>query len=161
MVRGKKPATAIDEAKRFAERMGYHWMDNTDTDMHFDFLFYKTDSARVVKVRQTRNRIDPDIIYEEEYPDEVTGLRNLPFPPYIFREIWLKTRSERVFRRLHVLDWVVGDIETWRPDGYTNPHFRKDLPVKPGPTGKFIVSKIPGTRITPPPDTANKNEAKK
>lgn len=150
MARGKKPTTMLDEAKRFAERMGYHWMGNAEPDLKFDFLIYKKDSVRVVKVRQVRNRIDPDVFYEKKYPDEVRGLRALPFPPHVFRELWLKTRGEKIFRRLHVTDVSVGEIEWWGADGYTNPHVRKQVPEKSGPAGKFIVSKLPSTRLYPP-----------
>lgn len=153
MTRGKKPAASIAEAKGFAERMEYRWMENTEPDLPFDFLIFKTDSVRVVKVRQTRYHIDPDVFYEKNYPDEVAGLRNLPFPPYVFRELWLKTRGEKVFRRLHVTDVSVGEIEWWGPDGYTNPHARREMPKKRGPTGKFIVRQAPGTQLNPPPAT--------
>jgi hypothetical protein len=153
MTRGRKPTTAIDEAKGFAERMGYRWMENTEPDLLFDFLIFKTDSVRVVKVRQTRYHIDPDVFYDKNYQKEVAGLRNLPFPPYVFRELWLKTRGEKVFRRLHVTEVSVGEIEWLGPDGYTNPHARQEIPVKSGPTGKFIVRKAPGTRLNPPPAT--------
>jgi len=30
MTRGKRPAGAISDAKKFAERMGYRWQENTD-----------------------------------------------------------------------------------------------------------------------------------
>jgi len=153
MTRGRKPTTAIDEAKGFAERMGYRWMENTEPDLLFDFLIFKTDSVRVVKVRQTRYHIDPDVFYDKNYQKEVASLRNLPFPPYVFRELWLKTRGEKVFRRLHVTEVSVGEIEWLGPDGYTNPHARQEIPVKSGPTGKFIVRKAPGTRLNPPPAT--------
>ncbi len=151
MTRGKKPDAAIAEAKGFAERMGYHWMENAEPDLPFDFLIFKTDSVRVIKVRQARNHIAPDVFYEKEFPDEVAGLRSLPFPPGIFRELWLKTRGERVWRRLHVTAVGVWEIEWWGPDGYTNPHARREIVKKHGPTGKFIVRKFPGACITLPP----------
>jgi len=69
MTRGKKPTTANAEAKGFAEWMGYRWMENTEPGLPFDFLIFKTDSVRVVKVRQTRYHIDPDVFYEKNYPD--------------------------------------------------------------------------------------------
>jgi hypothetical protein len=30
MTRGKKPEAAINDAKKFAEKMGYQWQENTD-----------------------------------------------------------------------------------------------------------------------------------
>lgn len=141
MTRGRKPITARAEAEKFAERMGYYWMENPEPDMPFDFLIFKKDSVRAVRVRQTRNQIDPEAFYEKKYPDEVAGLRSLPFPPFVFRELWLKTRGEKVYRRLHVTDFSVGEIEWWGPDKYTNPHARREIPAKHRPTGKFIVTK--------------------
>jgi hypothetical protein len=156
MTRGRKPTTAIDEAKRCAEKMGYRWMENTAPDLAFDLLIFKKDSVRAVKVRQTRYHIDPGIFYEINYPEEVAGLRNLPFPPSVVCELWLRSRGERAFRRLHVTDVSVGEIEWWGPDGYTNPHARQEVQKKRGPTGKFIVKEVPGApRILPsasPPD---------
>jgi hypothetical protein len=53
-MRGQRPIATILEAKGFAERMGYHWMENNKKELPFDLLIFKPESARVVKVRQTR-----------------------------------------------------------------------------------------------------------
>jgi len=130
--------------------MGYHWMENPEADLLYDLFIFKKDSARAVKVILARNRMDPDIFYDKKYHTEAEGLRSLPFPPHVIREIWLKSRGEKIYRRLHVTGVSVGEIEWWEPDGYVNPHARKDLPERRGPTGKFIVSKIPAPRLYPP-----------
>ena len=124
MTRGKKPEAAIAEAKEFAERMGYLPMDNPHEDLPFDILIFKRESVRVVKVRQTRYHIDPNEFYEHQFPEVIQGLRNLPFPPFILRELWLRTQHERVWRRLVVHDLSIEEIEWWGPDEYTNPHAR-------------------------------------
>jgi hypothetical protein len=124
MTRGRKPEAAIAEAKGFAERMGYLPIDNQHDDLMFDFLIFKRESARVVKVRQTRYHIDPNGFYDQQFPDEIQGLRNLPLPPFILRELWLRTQHERVWRRLVVYDLSVEEIAWWRPDEYINPHAR-------------------------------------
>jgi len=124
MTRGRKPEAAIAEAKTFAERMGYRWIDNPHADLLYDFQIFKPESVRLVKVRQTRYRIDPEAFYDKTFPKDVHGLRELPFPPFIFRELWLRTQHERIWRRLHVTEVSVGEIEGWGPDGYTNPHAR-------------------------------------
>ena len=124
MTRGKKPEAAIAEAKGFAERMGYLPMDNQYDDLMFDFLIFKRESVRVVKVRQTRYHIDPNGFYDQQFPDEIQGLRNLPLPPFILRELWLRTQHERVWRRLVVYDLSVEEIAWWGPDEYINPHAR-------------------------------------
>ena len=59
MTRGKKPVAACAEAKKFAERMGYQWLEN------------------------------PDTIYEKLIPDDLREVRALPFPPWFPKEIWL------------------------------------------------------------------------
>ena len=39
-MKGRPPATLKDEAKEWAEKMGYHWAENTDLSVPFDgFLF--------------------------------------------------------------------------------------------------------------------------
>ena len=124
MTRGKKPAAAIAEAKGFAERMGYRSLDNTDNDLPFDFLIYKPESIRLVKVRQTRFRIDPYDSSDQICPEEVAGLRTLTFPPYVIRELWLRTQHERVWRRFMIGAGSVEEIVWWGPDSYTNPHSR-------------------------------------
>ena len=103
MTRGRKPEAAIAEAKGFAERMGYLPIDNPYDNLMFDFLIFKHESVRVVKVRQTRYHIDPNGFYDQQFPDEIQGLRNLPLPPFILRELWLRTQHERVWRTVGCL----------------------------------------------------------
>jgi AAA+ ATPase superfamily predicted ATPase len=124
MTRGKKPEGMIAEAKSFAERMGYRWQENPDTDLAYDLLIFKPAYIRLVKVRQTRYRIDPEAMYEDLFPDEIRNLRGLPFPEFVLRELWLRTRAERSWRRLVVHNVAVSEIEWWGPDDYTNPYVR-------------------------------------
>jgi len=81
MTRGKKPVAAIDDAKKFAERMGYHWQTNEHPDLLYDLFIFKPDAACIVRVRQTRYRIDTDTMYEKLIPDNLHEVRALPFPP--------------------------------------------------------------------------------
>ena len=124
MTRGKKPEAAISEAKEFAGRMGYMTIDNPHENLLFDFLIFKPESVRLVRVRQTRYHIDPNGFYDQQFPDEIQGLRSLPFPPYILHELWLRTQHERMWRRLVIHNLSVEEIEWWGPDKYTNPHAR-------------------------------------
>jgi hypothetical protein len=124
MTRGKKPDGTMKEAKGFAERMGYRWQENPDEDLPYDLLIFKPASVRLVKVRQTRYRINPESFYEDFFPNEIRGLRGLPFPPFILRELWLRTQHERAWRRLIIYDFAVSEIEWWAPDDYTNPYVR-------------------------------------
>jgi hypothetical protein len=124
MTRGRKPVAAIAEAKTFAERMGYRWQENSHPDLAYDLFIFKPGAASIVRVRQTRYRIDPDTIYENLIPDDLREVRSLPFPPWIPKEIWLRTQHERTWRRLRIFDLSVEELEWWGPDDYTNPHAR-------------------------------------
>lgn len=77
-----------------------------------------------MKVRQTRYQINPDMIYKDLLPDDLREVRELPFPPWILRELWLRTQHERAWRRLQVCDQSVLELEWWGPDDYSNPHAR-------------------------------------
>jgi hypothetical protein len=125
MTRGKKPAGAISDAKKFAERMGYRWQENTDNpELAYDLHVFKPGYAFLVKVRVLRNHINPDIFYEDLLEDDLRDVRALPFPQWMPREIWLRTQHERTFRRLRVHDVAVAEIGFWNPDEYVNPHAR-------------------------------------
>ena len=125
MTRGRKPVAAIREAKKFAERMGYRWQENTDNpELAYDFIAFKPGSAMLVKVCVVRNHINPDTMYEDLLADVLREVRALPFPAWMPREIWLRTRHERDWRRLRVYDVAVGEVGMWEPDGYTNQHAR-------------------------------------
>jgi len=76
----------------------------------------------LVKVRVVRNTISPDTFYEDLQSDDLREVRALPFPQWMPREIWLRTRHERTFRRLRVLYVAVAEIGFWNTDEYVNPH---------------------------------------
>lgn len=121
MTRGQKPLAAIREAKKFAGKMGYRWQENAENpEIGYDFLAFKPGYAFLVRVRQTRYRIDPDITYDELLPEVLREIRNLPFPARMPRELWLRTQHERTWRRLKVHDFGVAGIGWWGPDGYYN-----------------------------------------
>lgn len=132
MTRGKKPTATINEAKEFAERMGYRWQENSQEDLGYDLFIFKRGTACIVRVRQTTYRIDPDTFYEELLRDDLSAVRSLPFPSWFPKEIWLRTRHERTWRRLRVLPDVVAEIEWWQPDGYTNPYAKQAPYTKRG-----------------------------
>jgi hypothetical protein len=125
MTRGKKPEAAINDAKKFAEKMGYQWQENTDNpDLAYDLFLFKPGYTFLVKVRVVRNHIDPDTFYEDLLEDDLRDVRALPFPQWMPREIWLRTQHERTFRRLRIYDVAVGEIGFFDPDEYVNPHAR-------------------------------------
>jgi len=125
MTRGHRPLAAIRDAKKFAERMGYQWQENTDNpELAYDLHLFKPGYAFLVKVRVLRNHLSPDAFYEDLLAEDLRDVRALPFPHWMPREIWLRTQHERTFRRLRVYDVAVGEIGFWTPDDYVNPHAR-------------------------------------
>jgi len=121
MTRGAKPLAAIKEAQKFAEKMGYRVQENTENPgIGYDFMAFKPGNAFLVKVRQTRYTIDPEIMYEDLLPDVLREVRELPFPAWMPRELWLRTQHERTWRRLRIYDSTIGEIGWWGPDGYYN-----------------------------------------
>ena len=125
MPRGHRPHAAIRDAKKFAEKMGYRWQENTDNlDLGYDLQLFKAGYAFLLKVRVVRNHIDPDCFYEDLLADDLREVRKLPFPKWMPREIWLRTQHERTFRRLRIYDVAVSEIGFWEPDGYVNRHAR-------------------------------------
>ena len=125
MTRGHKPLAAIRDAKKFAEKMGYRWQENSDNPaLAYDLHLFKPGNAFPVKVRVLRNHISPEAFFEDLLVDDLRYVRALPFPHWMPREIWLRTQHERTFRRLRVYDVAVGEIGFWTPDDYVNPHAR-------------------------------------
>jgi len=125
MTRGPRPLAAIRDAEKFAEKMGYRWQENSNNpELGYDLLVFKPGYAFLLKVRVVRTMINPEILYEDLLADELREIRGLPFPAWMPREIWLRTRHERTFRRLRVLDCAVAEIGFWDPDGYVNRHAR-------------------------------------
>jgi hypothetical protein len=52
-MRWQQLTATIPEAEGFAERMGYHRLENDKKELPSDLLICKSGSARVVKVRQS------------------------------------------------------------------------------------------------------------
>lgn len=67
-----------------------------------------------------RYTIGPDIFFEDLLAEELRGPGLLPFPARVPREIRLRTRHERMFRRLRIPDAAVSGIGFREPDGYMN-----------------------------------------
>ncbi|MFZ1127954.1 hypothetical protein, partial [Methanoregula sp.] len=60
----------------------------------YDLFIFKPEAACIVRVRQTRYRINPDTMYEDLIHDDLREVRALPFLPWFLREIWLRTQHE-------------------------------------------------------------------
>jgi hypothetical protein len=105
--------------------MGYHWTDNTDPDVPFDGFMYLTNVMIAVKVMKVRYGLGEDCMIEDKYPDAVREVRSLPLPPFVIREIWLRTQNERAYRRFYILPHATAEIEENTKEGYRNPHYRE------------------------------------
>ena len=55
--------------------MGYRWQTNEHPDLAYDLFIFKPATACIVRVRQTRYRIDPETIYEDLIPDDLREVR--------------------------------------------------------------------------------------
>jgi len=126
MTRGKKPTTAIDEAKACAEKMGYRWCRNTDPAFPFDAFMFRDMVITVVKVKKIRYAIHEKNPIEKKFRDEIEALRSLPMPALVLRELWVRTQDERAWRRFMVLGDVVGELGFNKIEGYVNPHYDEE-----------------------------------
>lgn len=126
MTRGRKPTTAIDEAKSCAEKMGYRWCRNTDPAFPFDAFIFRDMVIAVVKVKKVRYSIDDKKPAEKTFPEEIKALRTLPMPAQVLRELWVRTQNERAWRRFYILSDVVGELGFNKVEGYVNPHYDEE-----------------------------------
>jgi hypothetical protein len=152
MTRGKKPTTAIDEAKSCAEKMGYRWCRNTDPAFPFDAFMFRHAVIAVVKVKKVRYSIDDKTPAEKFFPDEIKALRALPMPLHVLRELWVRTQNERAWRRFYILNDAVGELGFNKVEGYVNPHYDEEkwkterrIIINPLEVLKRQQSKMPST----------------
>ena len=66
-MRGIKPTTAIEEAQRCAEKMGYRWVKNTVSDLPFDGFIFRSAVIAAVKLKKVRYAIDDEVIIEKKF----------------------------------------------------------------------------------------------
>lgn len=125
-LRGPKPTTIIQEAERCAEKMGFHWSKNTALDLPFDGFIFRLAVIAAVKLKKVRYAIDDDIIIENKFPGEVENLRQLPLPPHVLRELWVRTQNERAWRRFYILPGTTAEIEFNSAENYRNTHYNEE-----------------------------------
>lgn len=124
-MKGRPGSNLRIEARQWAERMGYRWAENTDPSMPFDGFLYRDSMIIAVKLRKLRYGLDDNCIIEKKLPEDVAALRNLPVPPYVLRELWVRTQNERVYRRFYITREMTAEIQEVTRDGYRNTHYRK------------------------------------
>ena len=124
-MKGRPGPNLKDEAKEWAERMGYHWAENTDRSVRFHGFLYRDAMIIALKLKKIRHGLDDNCIIENKFPDDVTDLRSLPVPPYVFRELWVRTQNERTYRRFYIAPDMTAEIEEVTRDNYRNTHYRE------------------------------------
>lgn len=124
-MKGRPGPNLRDEAKGWAERMGYHWAENTDRSVPFDGFLYRDAMVVAMKMKKVRHGFDDNCIIEKKFPDDVRDLRSLPVPPYVLRELWVRTQNERAYRRFSIRPDMTAEIEEITRDTYRNTHYRQ------------------------------------
>lgn len=125
-MRGVRPTKTIEEAQCCAEKMGYHWIKNTDHALPFDAFIFRQAALAAIKIKKIRHAFDEKTFVESLFPEVVDALRELPLPKYVLREIWIRTQNERAWRRFYIFPDTTGEIGFDRAEGYINPHFREE-----------------------------------
>jgi hypothetical protein len=105
--------------------MGYHWTDNTDTALQFTGFMYNGHVMVAVTAKKIRYGLPDDCVIEKEFPNEIRNIRNLPFPPSVLRELWVRTQNERAYRRFYILPGTTAEIEENTYERYRNTHYRE------------------------------------
>jgi len=124
-IRGPRSTTIRQEARICAERMGYHWLANTDSTLPFYGLMYHMAAVIAVMLKKVRYALSDDCIIEKKFPGEVDALRSLPMSAFVLRELWIRTQNERAWRRFSILPETTAEIEFNTAENYRNTHFRK------------------------------------
>ncbi|MCJ7742453.1 MAG: hypothetical protein MUO95_07215 [Methanoregula sp.] len=125
-MRGARPTKAIEEAQRCAEKMGYHWIKNTDPIWQFDAFMFRQAVIAAIKIKKIRHAIDENVFVEKLFPEEVEALRSLPLPLHVLRELWIRTQNERAWRRFSLLPDTTAEIEFNTAENYRNTHFDEE-----------------------------------
>ena len=124
-MRGRKGPDLRDESEKCAAAMGYHWAPNTEPGLAFDGFLFRPGFMIAAKLKKLRYGLCEDCNIEEKLPDDVAGLRALPVPPYIVRELWVRTQNERAYRRFIILMETTVEIEENTAENYRNTHYRE------------------------------------
>jgi hypothetical protein len=131
MVRGKRPLTAIAEAKRKAASWGFVLIELTvSVPVPFDFAIHDNGATSLVRVRRLRlNEYRADSI-ARSCAVQVRELRELALPYGIGRELWVRG-PQRVWHRYRITPETVEEV--------TDVQRAEPLPAQPGPPGGDVV----------------------
>jgi len=103
-MRGKRPVISLGSAKKFAERQGYCWVTNPETDIPFDAMLYRENDVIALRVRTSRNAPREFDLYEDFFQEDFDILQSLPLPSHIARELWVRFVWSRSFQRFRIFD---------------------------------------------------------
>jgi len=116
-MRDARPTKSIEEAQRCAEKMGYHWIKNTDPVWAV---------IAAIKIKKIRYTIDENAFVEHLFLEEVDVMRSLPLPLHVLRELWIRTQNKRAWRRFYILPYTTAEIEFNTAENYRNTHFDEE-----------------------------------
>jgi len=105
--------------------MGYQWTDNTDPALPFTGFMYNGHVMVVVTAKKIRYGLSDNCVIEKEFSDDVKNIRDLLLPPYVLRELWVRTQNERAYRRFYISFNMTAEIEEITRDHYQNTHYRE------------------------------------
>jgi len=125
-MRGVRPTKAIEEAQRCAEKIGFHWIKNTDPVLQSDAFMFRTAVIAAIKIKKIRYAIDENAFVEHLFPEEVDALRSLKLPLNVLRELWIRTQNERAWQRFYILPYTTAEIEFNTAENYRNTHFDEE-----------------------------------
>jgi hypothetical protein len=103
-MRGKRPVISLGSAKKFAERQGYCWVTNPETDIPFDAMLYRENDVIALRVRTSRNAPREFDLFEDFFQEDFDILQTLPLPSHIARELWVRFVWSRSFQRFRIFD---------------------------------------------------------
>ncbi|MFA6226270.1 MAG: hypothetical protein WC620_08915 [Methanoregula sp.] len=109
-MRGARPVVTINSAKKFAERQGYRWVLNPDSNLPYDAIAYRDHDTIVVRVRTARYSPGDFDLWEDFFYEDVAILKALPMPEPISRELWVRYVWSRVFQRYRLLGDKLNEI---------------------------------------------------
>jgi hypothetical protein len=133
-MRGKRPVVSLGSAKKFAEKQGYCWVSNPDTDIPFDAILYREDDVIALRVRTSRNAPGEFDLYENFFQKDFDILQALPLPQYIARELWVRFVWSRSFKRYRLFDkklHLLTMIDREKPVFRQMPETGKNSSLKP------------------------------
>jgi hypothetical protein len=129
-VRGNRPVVSLAAAKKFAERQGYCWVSNPETEIPFDAMLYRENDAIAIRVRTSRKSAGEFDMWEDFFRDDFEILKMLPMPEGIGRELWVRYVWSRAFQRYRIHEdrlYEISMIDREKPVFQKCVKFRSEL----------------------------------